>query len=118
VAVPVVEAVLAEAVAVAPAPTPDVAVVASAPVVAEAPQPVAAPEIAPIPDPIIVPQAPPPAPVDLDASLHQAGLVLIETNSATPRPVVAEEAPKLGRKPRAAQVVAAEPLQMVETRRD
>jgi ribonuclease E len=118
VAVPVVEAVLAEAVAVAPAPTPNVAVVASAPVVAEAPQPVAAPEIAPIPDPIIVPQAPPPAPVDLDASLQQAGLVLIETNSATPRPVVAEEAPKLGRKPRAAQVVAAEPLQMVETRRD
>ncbi|MBI5107915.1 MAG: Rne/Rng family ribonuclease [Rhodocyclales bacterium] len=120
----VAEAIPAEEIAVPPAPTPEPVVVAPAPVAAELspPMPVPAPamEVAPAPvqtpDPIVVPPAP--EPVDLGTSLQQAGLVLIETSSATPRPELAEEAPKLGRKPRATLVVAAEPLQMVETRRD
>ena len=132
-----------EAIAVAPAPTPEPVAVeppphASAPApVAEAAPPViatavseappaieaaAAPVVAatpaPAPDPIVVPPAPAPAPVDLGASLQQAGLVMIETSNAAAHPTIAEEVPKLGRKPRPAQVIASEPLQIVETRRD
>ena len=92
----------------APAPVPE-------PVVAQTP---AAP--APVADPIIVPAPTQPAPqVDLGASLQQAGLVLIETSGAGAHPVAAPEpAPVLGRKPKAVQMVADEPLQMVETKRD
>jgi ribonuclease E len=110
-------------VAVSPAPTPapaetpapTVVAVESAPVLAAAP--VAS---APVADPIVVPPAPAPEaePVDLSASLQQAGLVMIETSSTAPREQALPEAPKLGRKPRQVQVAAAEPLQMVETRRD
>jgi ribonuclease E len=110
-------------VAVSPAPTPapaetpapTVVAVESAPVLAAAP--VAS---APVADPIVVPPAPAPEaePVDLSASLQQAGLVMIETSGTAPREQALPEAPKLGRKPRQVQVAAAEPLQMVETRRD
>ncbi len=113
------EPVVVTVVAVSPAPTPVIEEAPVAPVV-EPIQVVAAAPAAPVPaaDPIVVPAAPVPAPVDLSASLQQAGLVMIETSSATPREQPQPEAPKLGRKPRQAQVVAAEPLQMVETRRD
>jgi ribonuclease E len=83
------------------------------------PQPVAAsyqPET-PVAEPIIVVPAPKPAPVDISGSLQQAGLVMIETSNAAPRPaanLVPEET--LGRKRRAAPVIASEPLQMVETK--
>ena len=125
---PVAEAIPAEEIAVAPAPTPEPVVAAPAPVVAEPSPPAAIPapamEVAPtpapvaVPDPIVVPPAPAQQPVDLGASLQQAGLVLIETSNAAPRPLAADEAPKLGRKPRPAQAIASEPLQMVETRHD
>ncbi len=113
------EPVVVTVVAVSPAPTPVIEEAPVAPVV-EPIQVVAAAPAAPVPaaDPIVVPAASAPAPVDLSASLQQAGLVMIETSSATPREQPQPEAPKLGRKPRQAQVVAAEPLQMVETRRD
>jgi ribonuclease E len=76
-----------------------------------------APVVAAVPDPIIVPPAPKPAPVDLSGSLQQAGLVMIETSNAAPRPAaVVEPAQALGRKPKPAQVIADEPLQMVETK--
>ena len=88
-------------------------VVEPAPVLAAAP--VAS---TPAADPIVVPPAPAAAPVDLSASLQQAGLVMIETSGTAPREQALPEAPKLGRKPRQVQVAAAEPLQMVETRRD
>jgi hypothetical protein len=88
------------------------------PVVETAPAPAIAATPAPVHDPIVVPPAPAPAAVDLGASLQQAGLVMIETSSAAPAPSVAEAAPKLGRKPRPAQTIASEPLQMVETRQD
>jgi ribonuclease E len=133
-----------EAIAVAPAPTPEPAVAepahameatpavvatvatevapaaeaAPTPVVETAPAPAIAATPAPVHDPIVVPPAPAPAAVDLGASLQQAGLVMIETSSAAPAPSVAEAAPKLGRKPRPAQTIASEPLQMVETRQD
>ena len=107
----------------APIEAPAVAAVVPAPAVAEAPAAIPVTTAAePVAEPIVVPPAPAPAPapapVDLGASLQQAGLVLIETSSAAPRAMVADEAPKLGRKPRPAQVVANEPLQMVETRQE
>jgi ribonuclease E len=77
--------------------------------------------------PAAVPAAPAPAPepvaadpVDLTESLEQAGLVMIETaaGKAMPAAVVSEPAKPLGRKPKPAQVIAQEPLQMVETKRD
>jgi hypothetical protein len=78
---------------------------------------------APAPTPIVVALAPvvvpPPAvqPIDLSASLQQAGLQLVETSSsAAPTTVPTPQA--LGRKPRATAVLNAEPLQMVETKRD
>jgi ribonuclease E len=68
----------------------------------------------------VAPPAPIVAPVDLGASLEQAGLVLIETsghNHSAPA-YAPESAPKLGRKPRPAPVIASEALQMVETRNE
>jgi len=102
-----------------PIPLPvAVPVAAPAPVAESIPQPVAAtPQpIAPAIDPIIVPPAPEAAPVDISGSLQQAGLVMIETSNAAPRPAVSEPAPALGRKPKPAPVIASEPLQMVETK--
>jgi len=55
--------------------------------------------------------------IDLTASLHDAGLVLIETTTAKPAPTEAPAQP-LGRKPKPVVTAAEEPLQMVETRRD
>jgi hypothetical protein len=58
--------------------------------------------------------------MDLGASLQQAGLVMIETaagNQVAAKPV-SEAPPRLGRKPKAPAVIAAEPLKMVETKRD
>ncbi len=129
---PATETAPIEAIAVSPTPTPEPVTVAQDPVAVEpAPPPPApatviettpvleaAPAPTPAPEPIVVPPAPAPAPVDLGASLQQAGLVMIETSNAAPRPMAVEEAPRLGRKPRQTQVAASEPLQMVETRRD
>jgi ribonuclease E len=65
----------------------------------------------------IIPAAPA-APEDIDTTLQQAGLVMIQT-TGTPSPVVASvPSQPLGRKPKAAPVIADEPLQMVETRRE
>ncbi len=129
-------AVVAEA-AVAPRAMPWPTPVAEAPA---APQPeaapaVAAPEVAaPVAAAVVEPTvmaesvavkvtpSPTPAaePIDLTANLQQAGLVMIETaaeNTAPAAPIV--DAPKpLGRKPKPVAVIAAEPLQMVETKQD
>ena len=88
-------------------------VVAEVPAPAPVPAP-AAPEAAPIPQP-----APAPA-IDVGASLQQAGLVMIETAAgAQASSATTTEAPqRLGRKPKAPVVIQAEPLQMVETKRD
>jgi ribonuclease E len=87
------------------APAPMEVLAAPAPMeVLAAPLPVAAAE----------PAAPSPS---LEESLAQSGLTLVETKAAAP----AEPAPapvRLGRKPRAPKAVVAEPLQMVETKRD
>ncbi len=106
--------VAAEPVA-APAPAAVVEPIVE-PVVAAAPAPAtpAAPIV--VPAPVAQPAA---APVDLEADLQQAGLVMIETaggNRPAAPPVA--EAPRLGRKPKAPVVIAAEPLQMVETKHD
>jgi hypothetical protein len=69
-------------------------------------------------DPIIVPPAPQPAPVDVKESLQQVGLVMIETSHAAPAANGFAPAQPLGRKPKPATVIASEPLQMVETKRD
>ncbi|HEX5391885.1 MAG TPA: Rne/Rng family ribonuclease [Rhodocyclaceae bacterium] len=114
---PVVEATpVAEApVAIAPVQEPVVAA-APAPVVEVAvqPAPIATPTPAPVATPIVAAVAAP-AP-----DLEQAGLVMIETASdkAKPAPVFAAPTTPLGRKPKAVQAVADEPLQMVETRRE
>ena len=78
-----------------------------------------------VPELLVVAEAPaaiipaaPAAPEDIDTTLQQAGLVMIQT-TGTPSPVVASvPSQPLGRKPKAAPVIADEPLQMVETRRD
>jgi len=100
-----------------PAPPPSVAapqavvpsIEAAAPIVAVVP---IAP-VAPVPP---VPAAPP---VNLSASLEQAGLVLIETSNSI-RPAIESTAPpqQLGRKPKPPQAIPDEPLQMMETRKD
>jgi hypothetical protein len=69
--------------------------------------------------PIVVAPAPKveAAPLDLTASLESAGLVMVQTSSTSKSlPPIVEEAPRLGRKPKAPVVIANEPLQMVETR--
>jgi phosphomannomutase len=101
------EAVAPAPVAVQPAPQP---VVAAEPVVA-------AIQAAAV-DPIIVPPAPQPAVVDVKESLQQVGLVMIETSHAAPAANGFAPAQPLGRKPKPATVIASEPLQMVETKRD
>ena len=101
------EAVAPAPVAVQPAPQP---VVAAEPVVA-------AIQAAAV-DPIIVPPAPQPAVVDVKESLQQVGLVMIETSHAAPAANSFAPAQPLGRKPKPANVIASEPLQMVETKRD
>ena len=55
-------------------------------------------------------------PIDLKPALDQAGLVMIETQNMAPREAYMQPPPVLGRKPRAQVQVAAEPLQMVETK--
>ncbi|MBA3033503.1 MAG: Rne/Rng family ribonuclease [Gammaproteobacteria bacterium] len=57
----------------------------------------------------------PPPPVDLSASLQQAGLQMVETSNAVAVPAVPSVVQPLGRKPKPAVVIPAEPLQMVET---
>ncbi|KAF0163630.1 MAG: ribonuclease E [Rhodocyclaceae bacterium] len=121
---PVVSAVEAPApVVVAPVAEPVAPVIVPAPAAIEpAPLPVAeaapAPKPAVVAEPIIVPPAPKPAPVDLSGSLQQAGLVMIETSHAAPPADTFAPAQPLGRKPKAAPVIASEPLQMVETKHD
>jgi ribonuclease E len=88
--VPIADARM-EQTAVQPEPLIDVAVAA----VAEAPQ------------------------INLAANLEQAGLVMIETVSSVGiAPTLPIEVPKLGRKPKPSVMIANEPLQMIETRRD
>jgi ribonuclease E len=102
-----------------------------APAEVSLPQPAVEPMIEPVAEPVIAPAAEPvaavvpPAPVaepvvDVAANLEQAGLVMIETaaNRAQAAAPIELPKPQLGRKPRAAVVVADEPLQMVETRRE
>jgi ribonuclease E len=90
-------------------------------------EPVIAPVAAPAPAPIVSP-APVQAPAhvetaptaDLGANLEQAGLVMIETAADKARaaePIVVS-APALGRKPKPVAIIADEPLQIVETRRE
>jgi ribonuclease E len=57
----------------------------------------------------------PPAPVDLSASLQQAGLQMVETSNAVAVPAAPSVTQPLGRKPKPTVVIPAEPLQMVET---
>jgi ribonuclease E len=63
------------------------------------------------------PAAPPPsAPINLAGALEASDLVLIETRAEKKAAIASTEAPvRLGRKPRAAVIVAEEPLQQVET---
>ncbi|MBI5861254.1 MAG: Rne/Rng family ribonuclease [Rhodocyclales bacterium] len=105
--------------------TPTPVFTAAAPVeTAPAPLPAAPVEQA-VPAPIVMAEAPAAivpaaqaAPEDVSKALVQAGLVMIQT-TGTPSPVVASAPSQpLGRKPKAAPVIADEPLQMVETRRD
>ncbi|MCF8199283.1 MAG: Rne/Rng family ribonuclease [Sulfuritalea sp.] len=91
------------------APVPAVAI--EAPPVAEPVQ-----QSSPVVEPIIVPPAPKPAPVDLSGSLEKAGLVMIETQAATQTEATFEPPPVLGRKPKPAQTIPDEPLQLVETK--
>jgi ribonuclease E len=57
--------------------------------------------------------------VDVSSSLQQAGLVMIETASIA-QPIIVEQTPAqaLGRKPKPVQIIADEPLQMVETKQE
>ena len=113
---------MAVAAAVEEAATPVVAAAPVAPVampvIEAAPTPV---PTTPTPTPVAAPApVPAPAPVDLSASLQQAGLVLIETvpDKVQPAaPIIVPPQP-LGRKPKSAAVIAAEPLQMVETKHE
>ena len=103
---------------------PPVAHEASTPVqVAEIPAVQPAPTPLPAAEPIqIKPVAPQaiiaPEPVDLSADLEKAGLQMVETSASTsyvPAPSVPPQ--PLGRKPKPAVVINAEPLQLVETLR-
>ena len=111
VAEPAAEIIAPAPVAAIPAPQP---VAEPAPQAAAAPQPVAVA----VADPIIVHPAPQPAPVDVKESLQQVGLVMIETSHTAPVADTFAPAQPLGRKPKPAAVIANEPLQMVETKRD
>ena len=89
--------------------------------VAAMPIPATVVEAAPIAQPM--PQAAPqPIKIDLSGSLQQAGLVMIETAAEKKdrldvQPMAGEQ-PQLGRKPKSVVVIADEPLQIVETRRE
>ena len=101
----------------APSTTPPVVSTAASETAVESASRVTTPSPAPA-DPIHVPAAAAivPTSVNLEATLEQAGLVLIETSSnGAPAYMPAHEAPKLGRKPRQVPVIVNEPLQMVET---
>jgi hypothetical protein len=109
--------------AVAPAPTFEPATEQAAPVATAAVEPVAVVETVaaaePAPLPVAVPEGKTaPAPADLSATLQQVGLVMIETAASRGGEPIVVEQPRLGRKPKAVTVVASEPLQMVETKRD
>ncbi|NWG31640.1 MAG: Rne/Rng family ribonuclease [Rhodocyclaceae bacterium] len=58
-----------------------------------------------------------PVTVDLAAELAKAGLQLVETSKAAPRPAIEPPPQPLGRKPKPAPVISNEPLIMVETRK-
>ncbi|HEX8988605.1 MAG TPA: Rne/Rng family ribonuclease [Rhodocyclaceae bacterium] len=107
------------------APEPAPMQTPSAAPVQQAPEPIQAPATVEESMPIVVetPAAAPAAPaveqvVDLAENLQMAGLVMIETSAATAAPTPAEPPMQLGRKPKPVQVIADEPLQMVETKRD
>jgi len=98
-------------------------VIVAAPVeAAEAPPPLAEaapqPAAVPVADPIIIPPPLQSAVADVKESLQQVGLVMIETSHAAPVADSFAPTQPLGRKPKPAPVIAAEPLQMVETKRD
>jgi ribonuclease E len=111
---PIAEPVVVAEPVVEAAPAPEVLPPDPAPIAADPIAPVAEPEVAPVAVAVATPApiaAEPAKPVDLAS----AGLVMIETSGNVTPPV--QEAPvQLGRKPRPVQVVADEPLQMVETR--
>ncbi|MCB1958242.1 MAG: ribonuclease E/G, partial [Rhodocyclaceae bacterium] len=112
-AVPAVVAeVVAEAVSEAPA-------VAEPQIVeAPAPAPVAAETIETVdaPEPV---QEPAPPQVDLTAALADSDLILVETAASSPAPTpLAEEAPRMGRKPRRRNTAVEEELVQVETQPD
>jgi len=101
--------------AVIEAPTP-AELLATAPAEAPAPVLISAPAVIEVPaTPPAAAVTPPPPVVDLTANLQQAGLQMIETSHAVVVPVASSEAKPLGRKPKSAVVIPAEPLQMVET---
>ena len=124
VAAPMMSAAAPIAAEAVPAPLPVSMEPSLHPVVAEAPP--AAVEPLPVAEPpqvAAIPVSPPVSaapPVDLSASLQQAGLVLIETSGDKARAPAQAAVPDqpLGRKPRPLPVIAEEPLQMVETKRE
>jgi hypothetical protein len=67
--------------------------------------------------PVATPTPEPVEPIDPSTLLQQAGLVLIETTSASAAPIQ-QSAPIVGRKPKPAAIIVNEPLQMVETRNE
>ncbi|PKO83002.1 MAG: ribonuclease E/G [Betaproteobacteria bacterium HGW-Betaproteobacteria-11] len=109
-ATPTASGVAEPATFAAPQPLPAAVPVAAAPI---------EPVFAPAPVPPVAVATPRPALEDMGATLQQAGLVMIQTTTGTPAPTVASTPGQpLGRKPRPAPVIAAEPLQMVETHHD
>lgn len=94
-----------------PQPMPEPVAVQALPV------PAAVVEPTPIPRP-----TPQPIKVDLSGSLEQAGLVMIETAAEKTARLdgqfTVSEPQQFGRKPKPVVVIADEPLQIVETRRE
>ncbi|MFN4148383.1 MAG: Rne/Rng family ribonuclease [Rhodocyclaceae bacterium] len=92
----------------------------AAPAPAE-PQPTAASPAGGTPVPAVSDQpgiaAASPISPDLAAELAKAGLQMVETSRAAPRPAMEPPAQPLGRKPKPAPVISDEPLVMVETRK-
>ncbi|MDP2171418.1 MAG: ribonuclease E/G, partial [Rhodocyclaceae bacterium] len=99
---------------ITPAPAAEPVAVLISPETPAAPQAptTIAPPVAPVETVSAVAPTPP---IDLSASLQQAGLQMVETSNAVVVPVAPSTAQPLGRKPKPAVVIAAEPLQMVET---
>lgn len=107
----------AEHISTPPTPTSPPMQVASAmpeassalPAVTASVMPVAAPAVAHAPMP----------PKDFSDTLQQAGLILIQTAQTAQAPSIpAMPTQPLGRKPKPAQIIADEPLQMIETKPD